>query len=105
MTHEPLDGVECDWDEDGYCKCADRPLAHAKCDAEIERLSDQIARQAAADGSLAAAFDAVRLTSGIKAAIVIRLIAGDTDQTYTPTEVSTMVAQVVDEQYERLARK
>jgi hypothetical protein len=44
----------------------------------------------------------VALAEGVKAAVVLRLIAGSTDQTYTPTEVSTMVATVVDEQHERI---
>lgn len=43
-----------------------------------------------------------RLASGIKAALVIRLIAGEVDQTYNPTEVSTMVSAVIDEQVARL---
>lgn len=45
--------------------------------------------------------EADRLGAGIKAAIILRLIAGDTGQTYTPTEVSVMVSSVVDEQLAR----
>lgn len=47
--------------------------------------------------------DVERLAKGIKSAIVVRLIAGDTSQTYTANEVSVLVAAVVDEQYARLA--
>ena len=39
-----------------------------------------------------------RLAAGIKAAAVLRLIAGNTDQTYTPTEVSVLVTEIVDQQ-------
>lgn len=43
-----------------------------------------------------------QLVAGIKAALSIRLIAGNTDQTYTPTEVSMMVAEIADEQVRRI---
>lgn len=49
---------------------------------------------------LLSTFDA--LAAGIKAALVIRLIAGDTDAKYTPTEVSTLVSEVIDEQVARV---
>jgi ribosomal protein S12 methylthiotransferase accessory factor YcaO len=43
------------------------------------------------------------MASSIKSAITIRLIAGNTDQTYTPTEVAVLVAEVADEQTARFA--
>ena len=46
--------------------------------------------------------DAERLAAGIKAGVTLRLIAGDTNQTYTPTEVAELVSEVVDEQLARL---
>ena len=53
----------------------------------------------------ARAADADRLVAGIKAAITVRLIAGETDQTYTPTEVAEMVYAVADEQRVRLSHE
>lgn len=41
------------------------------------------------------------LARGVSAGMTLRLIAGNTDQTYTPNEVAKMVAEVVDQQVAR----
>lgn len=43
-----------------------------------------------------------RLADGINAAVIVRLISGDTDQKYSPSEVSALVASAIGEQRARL---
>lgn len=45
-----------------------------------------------------------RLAAGIKAAVVLRIIAEATDRLYTATEVSELASAAVDEQVQRLGR-
>ena len=59
-------------------------------------------QRAASQASASRPPDRERLAAGIKAALVIRIIAGATDRTYTPTEVSEMVSEIVDEQVARM---
>ena len=47
------------------------------------------------------ALDVERFGASVQAGMTQRLIAGATDQTYTPTEVATMLADVLDEQVAR----
>jgi hypothetical protein len=45
------------------------------------------------------------LADGINAAVTLRLIGGNTDQTYSPNEVAVMVHEVVEQQYAALSRQ
>lgn len=49
--------------------------------------------------------DALRLAKGISAAVTLKLIAGNTDQVYTPNEVAILVNTAIDEQASRLGVK
>ena len=49
--------------------------------------------------------DIERLARGIQASITLNLIHGNTDQTYTPTEVAVMVGNAIETQLNRLDRE
>ena len=46
--------------------------------------------------------DAPRLAAGIRASVTLKLLAGDTGATYTPTRVAEIVSEAIDEQLARL---
>ena len=49
-----------------------------------------------------APLDVERLAHGVMAGVRLRLLGGNTDQSYTPTEVAVMVHEVIEQQYAAL---